>query len=65
MINNQEIKKVEGWARKVQPSCCYLKWQGETGKERLTLRAMCSNPDAKSEKCVYRNCPKVINNKID
>lgn len=62
MTNKQEIKKVEGWAHKVQPSCCYLRWKQEEGHVQ---RAMCSNPDAKSEKCVYRNCPKVINNKID
>lgn len=62
MTNKQEIKKVEGWTRKIQLSCCYLKWKQEEG---YVQRAMCSNPDAKSEKCVYRNCPKVINNKIN
>lgn len=62
MTNNQEIKKVEGWARKVQPSCCYLRWKREEGQLQ---RAMCANPETKGDKCVYRNCPKVINNKID
>lgn len=60
-MTNKKIKKVEGWTRKVQSFCCYLKWQQEEGQVQ---RAMCSNPDAKSEKCVYRNCPKVIDNKI-
>lgn len=62
MTNNQEIKKVEGWAHKVKPSCCYLKWQREEGQVQ---RAMCSHPDAQRDKCVYRNCPKVNQIKID
>lgn len=60
MINKQGIEKVKNWTNNVQIFCSHLKWIKLDSKLQI---AVCSNPDAKGEKCVYRNCPKVINNK--
>lgn len=52
-----KFKKVDGWVHKTQPSCVFVKWVNENG----VRKPICNNPENVSGKCVYKNCPKVLN----
>lgn len=54
------FKKTAEWVNKTQPSCEFVNWVNETS----CVKPICGNPDNPSGKCVYKYCPKVLNNKL-